>query len=172
VITDLRRWAPAVLAIRALVVGSGAVALLVAPGGEFVVAGMIALVGVVGLAAGAVRPDAGGPAFVLGAAVVAWVLRYGEQPPSTAPTLVLAVAMAVHHQSAALAAALPPTANVDTAVLIRFGVHAAVVLVLSGAIAVLALEAARPGGSVPLELAGLLAVALVVAVPVLLSRRP
>lgn len=167
----IRRWGPAVLAIRVLVVGSGAVALLVAPGGELVVAGMIAVVGLVGLYAAAVRPDGGGPAFVLGAAALAWVVRYGQQPPSVAATLVLAVALAVHHQAAALAAALPPTAHVDTAVLVRFGLHAAVVLLLAGAVAVVALAAARPGGSVSLELASLVAVALVVAVPVLLSRR-
>lgn len=167
----LRRWGPAVLAIRALVVVSGIAALLVAPGGEFVVAGMICTVGAVGLVSGAVRPDGGGPAFLLAAAALAWIVRYGQQPPSAAATLGLALAMAVHHQAAALAAALPETAAVDRAVLVRFGLHAAVVLALSGAVAVLALAAGRPAGSVPLELSGLVAVVLIVAVPVILSRR-
>lgn len=171
-LADLRRMSPAVLAVRGVVLLSGVVALLVAPGGELVVAGIVAATGVVGLVAGAVRPDGGGPAVVLACAVLAWLVRYGQNPPPAVPTLVLALAMAVHHQAAALAGALPPTATVDREVLLRFGLHAAVVLSLSAAIAVLALAVARPDGSVPLELAGLVAVGLIVAVPVMLSRRP
>jgi UDP-N-acetylglucosamine:LPS N-acetylglucosamine transferase len=56
-------------------------------------------------------------------------------------------------------------------VLLRFGLHTAVVLALSAAVAAAALAVGRPGGSVPLELAALVAVAVVTAVPVWLSRR-
>jgi hypothetical protein len=153
------------------VVVTGAAALLVAPGGRLVVPGLIALVGAVGLLVAAARPDSAGSAVVLGAAALAWTVRYGLTRPPVAATLVLAVALALHHQAAALAAALPPTANVEPALLLRFGLHTAVVLAVSAAVAVLALAVGRPGGSVPLELAGLLAVVLVVAVPVVLSRR-
>jgi hypothetical protein len=167
----MKGWAPVPLAVRAVVVGTGAVALLVAPGGQLLVAGVVALVGALGLAAAAARPDGPGPAIVLGAAAAAWTLRYGLGRPPVVPTLVLAVALALHHQSAALAAALPPGAEVDPAVPLRFALHAALVLAVSGPVAAVALGAGRPGGSVPLEIAGLLAVAVVIAVPIFLRRR-
>jgi hypothetical protein len=55
-------------------------------------------------------------------------------------------------------------------VLVRAGRHLALVLALSAGVAVLALGVARPGGSVPLELLGLAAAVVAVAVPVLLTR--
>ncbi|HEX6756425.1 MAG TPA: hypothetical protein VF109_10850 [Mycobacteriales bacterium] len=167
----VRAWAPVTLALRAIVLVTGATALVLAPGGQFGVAGLVALAGAVGLLVSVARPDSGGSAVVLGAAAIAWTVRYGLSRPPVAATLVLAVALALHHQAAALSAALPPTATAEPAVLLRFGLHTAVVLALSAAVAIVALAVGRPGGSVPLELAALVAVAVVTAVPVWLSRR-
>jgi hypothetical protein len=159
------------IVLRAVMLVAGGTALVIGPGGEIVMAGLIALVGAFGLLVSVVRPDGAGPAVVLGCAALAWTVRYGLSAPPVAATLALALALALHHQAAALAAALPPTAAAEPAVLLRFARHTAVVLGLSAAVAAVALAAGRPGGSVPLELAGLLAVVGVTAVPVLLSRR-
>ena len=167
----LRTEAPVTLPLRAVLLLSGAVALLVAPGGRLVTPGLIAIVGTFGLLVSAVRPSSAGSTVVLGAAALAWTVRYGLDQPPLGSTVLLAVALALHHQAAALAAALPSTARVRAAVLRRFGVHTALVLALSTAVAAVALAVGRPGGSVPLELAGLLAVVLITAVPVVLSRR-
>jgi hypothetical protein len=45
--------------------------------------------------------------------------------------VLLALALAVHHQAAGLSAALPPTARVDPAILVRFARHGALVLAAS-----------------------------------------
>lgn len=166
----VRSWTRLTVALRVTVALSGAVALLAAPGGRLV-PGLVAVVGGAGLLVSVVRPGSAGPAVVLGAAALAWTARYGLHQPPVGGTVLLAAALVLHHQSAALAAALPPTAGVQADVLLRFGLHAVTVLVLSGAVAILTLAVGRPGGSVPLELAGLLAVVLVTAVPVLLARR-
>jgi zinc transporter ZupT len=107
---------------------------------------------------------------VLGGAAAGWVLRYGVDQAPAAGTLLLALALAVHHQAAGLAAALPVTARVARAVPVRFARHGTVVLVLSAAIAALTLGLSRPAGSSSLELLGVAAVVVVVSVPVLLSR--
>jgi hypothetical protein len=107
---------------------------------------------------------------VIGAAAGAWVLRYGADDASIAGTVALALALAVHHQAAALAAALPPTARVQRDVLVRFARHGALVLGLTAVLGVLTLGLARPGGSVPLEVLGLVAAVVAVTIPVLLSR--
>lgn len=168
---DVRGWSRATVLLRVTMLLTGAVALVVAPGGRLVTPGLIALVGAIALIGAVGWPDGAGPAVVLGAAALAWTVRYGVGRAPVLPTVVLALALALHHQAAALAAAVPPTATVDRAVLARFGRHGAVVLGLSAAVAVVALGVGRPGGSVPLEVAGLVAVVLVTAVPVLLSRR-
>ena len=115
------------------------------------------------------QPQSAGPAIVLGAAVLAWAVQYGAATPPVGRTLLLAVLLAVHHQAAALAAALPVTALLDRRLLVRFGTHLALVLALSGLVAVLALGVARPGGSVLLEVAGLVGTVLATAVLVLLG---
>jgi hypothetical protein len=98
------------------------------------------------------------------------VLRYGGDPAPDAGTVLIALALALHHQAAALGAALPPTARVDRAILVRFARHGGLVLAPSAAIAALALLLARPAGSSSLELLGIVAVVVAVTVPVLLSR--
>jgi hypothetical protein len=168
---EVRRWSPLTVALRVTMLVTGIVALAIAPAGrELGPAGVIVAIGLLGLLAAVAHPDGAGPAVVVGAAAVAWTSRYGTAAPPVGTTLVLAIALAVHHQAATLSAALPPAARASRELLARFATHAALVLALSAAVAVLALAVARPGGSVPLELAGLAAAVLATAVPVLLAR--
>lgn len=172
---SVRRWSLTVLVLRLVLLAAGAAALWLACGGRFFSgAGVVALVGVLGLLTAVPQPYGIGPTIVLAAAAIGWAVRHGTSAPPVGQTLLLAVALALHHQAAALAAVLPVTANVDRRLLVRFGWHAVLVLALSAAVAVLALGVSRPGGSVPLELAGLAAAVLAAAVPVLLglARRP
>ena len=170
-LAGVRRWSPLTAALRATMLVTGVFALGIAPAGRPLgPAGVVAAVGVLGLLAAVAEPDGAGPAVVLGAVVVAWTSRYGTAAAPTGTTLALAAALALHHQAATLSAALPPTARATRELLGRFAAHAALVLALSAAVAVLALAVARPGGSVPLELVGLAAAVLAAAVPVLLAR--
>jgi len=167
----VRRWSALTVVLRATLLVTGAVAVVLAPGGRLLgLPGLLVLVGALGLLGAVTVPDGAGPAVVLGACAAAWAARYGTHPPPLPQTLLVASALAVHHQAAALAAVLPPTARTDRAVLRRFGSHGVVVLALSAAVAVLALGVARPGGSVPLELAGLAAAVLAAALPVALAH--
>jgi tRNA 5-methylaminomethyl-2-thiouridine biosynthesis bifunctional protein len=166
---DFRRWSPGALALRAVLLVAGAGGLVVAGwGGGYPLVAVV--IGALGLLAAGLRPEGAGPAVVVGAAAAGWVLRYGMDQASVAGTVLLALALAVHHQAAALAAAVPVTARVDPAVPVRFARHGAVVLALSAAVAVLLLGPPRPAGSSALELLGIIAVVVVVTVPVLLSR--
>ncbi|MFL6130722.1 MAG: hypothetical protein ACJ73E_16870 [Mycobacteriales bacterium] len=165
-----RRWSATTLALRLTLLATGALALALAPDGRFGVPGAIAAAGVLGLLFAVPEPQGAGPAVVLGAAALSWAARHGSGSPPVGLTLLLAVLLAVHHQAAALAAALPVTARVDRRLLARFGGHVALVLGLSGLLAGLALGLARPGGSVPLELAGLTGAVVATAVLVLLGR--
>lgn len=159
---------PAVL-LRLTLLGTGAVALVLSTGGPLGPPEVAAAVGALGLLVAVSQPQGVGPAIVLGAAVLAWAARYGAAAPPLGRTLLLAVLLAVHHQAAALAAALPVTALLDRRLLVRLGTHLALVLALSGLVAVLALGVARPGGSVLLEVAGLVGTVLATAVLVLLG---
>ena len=132
---------------------------------------MVALIGLLGLLSAVVQPYGSGPAIVIGAAALAWAARHGSTLPPVTLTLLLAALLAVHHQAAALAAALPVTARVDRRLLARSATHLGLVLALSGLVAVLALGVARPGGSVPLELGGLAAAVAAVAMLVVAGRR-
>lgn len=165
-----RQWSAVPVLLRLTLVATGGAALALAPDGRFGVPGMIAAVGALGLLLAVSQPHSSGAGVVLGAAALAWAARHGSGSPPVGLTLLLAGLLAVHHQAAALAAALPVTARVDPRLLVRFGAHLALVLGLSGLLAVLALGVARPGGSVLLERAGLVAAVLATAVPVLLGR--
>ena len=164
-------WSRTALAVRAVMFAAGAGALVGAGwGGGLPLVGLV--VGALGLVAALVQPGGLGPAVVIGAAAAAWVVRYGLDPASATGTVLVALALAVHHQAAGLAAALPPTARVDPAILVRFARHGALVLALSAVVGALALLLARPAGSSSLELLGIVAVVIAVVVPVLLSRGP
>ena len=166
---EVLRWSRTAQMLRALLVVAGATALVLgAWGGGLPL--IPAVLGGFGLVAAAISPGGQGPGVVLAGAGLAWVLRYGVDAPPAAGTAGLVVAMALHHQAAALAAALPVRASVERALLIRFARHGALVLGLTAVVGVLALGLARPGGSVPLELLGLAAAVAAITVPVLLSR--
>jgi hypothetical protein len=168
-LSELRRWSRTMVLLRALLVVSGAGALVAGGGG-----GGIALlpvgIGALGLIAALVQPGGLGPGVVIGGAAGAWVLRYGVDDASIAGTVLVTLALAVHHQAAALAAALPSTAEVQREVVLRFARHGGRVLGLTAVIGVLALGMTRPAASMPLELLGLVAAVVAVTVPVLLSR--
>jgi hypothetical protein len=166
---DLRRWSRTALVLRALLLVTGAAALTAGLGaGGLPLAG--AVVGGLGLVAALVRPGGLGPGVVIAGAAGAWLLRYGVDQAPIAGTVLLALALGLHHQAAALAAALPVRARVHRDVLVRFARHGGLVLALTALLAVLALGIARPGGSAPLELLGLAAAVAAITVPVLLSR--
>jgi hypothetical protein len=166
-ISQLRRWSTTMIVLRVLMLVAGAGAL--AGGGSGIALVPVGL-GALGLIAALVEPGGLGPGVLIGGAAGAWLLRYGGGPAPITGTVLVALALAVHHQAAALAAALPPDAKVQRAVLMRFARHGVLVLLLTAVIGGLALGAARPGGSVPLEVLGVVAALVAIAVPVLLSR--
>jgi hypothetical protein len=167
--TALRAWSRTVLAVRAVMLVAGAGALVGAGwGGGYPLVAVV--VGALGLVAAALQPGGLGPAVVIGGTAAAWILRYGGDPAPATGTVLLALALAVHHQAAGLSVALPLTARVDRAILVRFARHGAVVLAAAAAVGALALLLARPPGSSSLELLAVLAVVVAVIVPVLLSR--
>jgi hypothetical protein len=159
------------LALRALLLLAGAAALLIAPGGRLVLPGVLVLAAVPALLSAAIRPDGPGPGVVLGAAAGAWTIRYGAATPPWDATLALTGALAVHHATAALCAAMPPTSRPEPAVLLRWAAQVATVLAVGGGVAGAVRLLGRPAASVPLEIAGVAAVVLVAAAPVLLARR-
>jgi hypothetical protein len=166
---EILRWSRPVQVLRALLILAGVGALVLAAwgGGVPLVA---AVLGGFGLLSAAGNPGGMGPGIVLGGAALAWVLHYGADAPPLAGTAVLALLLALHHQAAALAAALPVRARVERALLVRFARHGALVLGLTAAVGVVVLGLARPGASVPLELLGVAAAVVAVTVPVVLSR--
>jgi hypothetical protein len=166
---DLRLWSRTALLLRALLLLAGAAALTAGLGaGGLPLAG--AVVGALGLVAALIRPGGLGPGVVIAGAAAAWLLRYGPDQPPIAGTVLLALALALHHQAAALAATLPVRARVHRDVLVRFAGHGGLVLALTAVVGVLAFGIARPGGSTPLEVLGLAAAVAAITVPVLLSR--
>jgi hypothetical protein len=172
VIADLRgrlACSRSVLGLRLVLLGSGAVALVLAGGG-----GGIALVPVVlgafGLLDAVFRPRGLAPGVLVAGAAAGWLLRYGVDQPPAAGTLLLMLALAVAHQSAALAAAVPADARIRRDVLVRFARHGVLVVALSLVVGAVALALTRPGGSVPLETLGLVAAVVAITVPVVLSR--
>jgi hypothetical protein len=167
--TGLAGWSRTAFVVRALMLAAGAGALVGAGWvGGLPVVGLV--VGALGLMAALIQPGGLGPAVVIGGAAGAWVVRYGFDQASATGTVLLALAPAVFHQAAGLAAALPPTARVDPAIVVRFARHGALVLAASAVVGALALLLVRPAGSSSLELLGIVAVVIAVVVPVLLSR--
>jgi hypothetical protein len=159
------------LALRVLLLLTGAAALAIAPGGRLVVPGLVALLGALALPAAVASPEGPGPAVVLGTAAAAWTIRYGVSTPPFDATLAVAGALILHHSTAALCAAMPLTSRIEPRVVLRWAGQLAVVLALAGAVAAGVRLLGRPAASVPLELLGVVAAVVVVAVPVLLSHR-
>ena len=124
-LAELRRWSAVALVLRLVLLGTGAAALARRAG----TAGSAwpAVVALVGRARPAGR---GGAAVRLRPGDRARRGRAVPGPPGTAATcrrcrltLLLAALLAVHHQAAALAAALPVTARVDRRLLARSATH-------------------------------------------------
>jgi hypothetical protein len=161
---------PRQLALRGVVGGAGAIALLIAPGGQLVGAGLVALLGVPALLAAVVRPGGAGPAVVLGAAAGAWAMRYGVSSAPLGPAFGLAAVLYLHHAAAALGAAMPATATVDGEILLRWGAQAAAVLGLTGVAAGGLRVLGRPAASPVLELVGIAAAVGLAALLVALAR--
>jgi hypothetical protein len=162
---------PAQRVLRGVIGGTGGAALLVAPGGRLVISGLLALLAVPAVIAAVLRPDAGGPAVVLAAAVAAWMFRYGVTAAPLDTAFVLAALLYLHHLTAALCAALPPTAVVDREVWLRWAAHALLVLGLAAVLAGGVRLLGRPAASGPLELLGIAVAVALVGIPVLLARR-
>ena len=166
----LRRVPAPQLTLRALLLLTGAAALVIAAGGRLVLPGLVALVAVPALLDGVVSPDGQGPAVVVGAAASAWTIRYGVSSPPLDATLAVAGALVLHHSTAALCAAMPATSRVEPRVVLRWAGQVGAVLAVAGGVAAMARLLGHPSASVSLELVGIAAVVLAVAVPVLLFR--
>ncbi|HEV7657255.1 MAG TPA: hypothetical protein VGP36_21345 [Mycobacteriales bacterium] len=166
---EILRWSRPVQIIRGLEVLAGAGA-LVAGGWGGGIPLVVTILGAFGLLSAAANPAGLGPGVVIAGAGLGWVLHYGVDTAPVLGTVLLTLALAAHHQTAALAAALPNRARVHRDVLVRFGRHGGIVLILTAGVATLALALGKPGGSVPLELIGVVAVVAAIAVPVVLSR--
>jgi hypothetical protein len=168
---QLRRVPASQFALRALLLLTGAAALLIAPGGQLVLPGLVTALAVPALVIAVVRPDGGGPAVVLGAAAAAWTIRYGLSAPPLDATLAVAAALVIHHSTAALCAAMPPTSRIEPLVLLRWAGRLSLWLAVAGVVAAAVELLDRPAASAPLEFAGIAAAVAAAAVPVLLARR-
>jgi hypothetical protein len=158
------------LGLRGALAVSGGLALLVAPAGQLVGAGLVALVAVPPLLSAVRRPDGAGPALVMAGAGAAWALRYSTGSAPLATALVLAALLYLHHTTAALCAAMPATAAVDPTVLLRWATQAVVVLAVTAAAASLLAALGHPPASATLEVAGLVAVIALAGALVALAR--
>ncbi len=167
----LRDMPAAQLLLRAALLATGTGAVFV-PHQPWV-GGMAVLlaVGILGALMAAVVPDSPGATITLVLVAVVWVIAYGlHGVPPIALTAALAADLYLFHTLAALCAAMPPTARIDTRLLTDWGRHALITLAASAVVAAGAFGLPRLQGSLPLELAGLLAVIALTAIPVWLAR--
>jgi hypothetical protein len=121
--------------------------------------GVVLLVtGLVALGYAVLRPGSAGPAVVIATAVLAW-LGTPDGPGRTARLAVLALALALVHSSAALAAVVPPRTPLPARLLLRWaGWTAAATAVGGGAVAAASLLPAT-APPVPATVVAVLAVA-------------
>lgn len=133
--------------------------------------GVVMIVAALTLVVAVVLPGGAGPAGVLALMVLAWLLAFGlhDMPPLWR-TYLLGADLYLLHSLATLCAAMPAAARVEPRLLLRWGSHTGVALVLGGGVAGAAYATGRLPGSLPLEIAGLAGVVALVAVPVLLVR--
>ncbi len=167
----LRAMPPIQFALRAGVLLTGAIAALL-PQQQFVGGlAVLIVVALLGALMAAVAPETPGAAIALVMVAVLWIVAYGlHGAPSIALTTGLAADLYVFHTLTALCAAMPATARIDPEVLVRWSRHGLVTLAVSAVVAAIAFVLPRLTGSLPLELAGLLAVIALTAVPVWLAR--
>jgi hypothetical protein len=159
-----RRAAGAVLGLpgsqlvaRGLVVVTGAGALVLAFGGRLDAAGIIALVAAPGVVAAAVAPGSWAATSVVWLGALAWAVRYGTQPPSLVPALLVAMLLYLHHLVAALLAGVSGGAALDPVLTRRWARHAATVLGITAVAALVLSGITRSTPSSTLELLGLAA---------------
>jgi hypothetical protein len=168
----LRVMPAAQVALRVVLLTTGGVALYLAQGGWSMPGGLVVLVGVAALFGSLAAPESVGPGIAVGAAALAWLLRWGLHDPVPATdTVVLAVLVYLFHTTAALLAALPPAAEVVSTVLVRWYSRALGVSLLTVLFGLVAMLAGRASGGMLVDLLGLAGVVVLAAVPVLLTRR-
>lgn len=160
------------VALRVVLVATGGVALGLAQGGWSMPGGLVVMVGAAALYGSLAAPEGALPGMVVGAVVLAWLLRWGlHDTAPVAETVVLAVLLYLFHTTAALLAALPPAARVDRAVMVRWYSRAFGVSLLAVVFGLAAMTTDRASGGLLVDLVGLAGVIVLAAVPVLLTHR-
>lgn len=168
----VRGTPPSQLVLRVVLLLDGGLALALSAQTGGLPGRTVAFLGGLGLVVSVAAPGGLAPAGVLAAAGTGWVLRHGlhGQVPAAA-TVVLAVALYLFHDLAALLAATPVTAPVGRDVLGRWYAVTVAVAAVSVPVGVGALGLDRGvGGGRAVDVVGLLGVVALAAVPVLLSR--
>jgi hypothetical protein len=158
-------------ALRAGLGGLGLLTLAAAVSFSDVGTLVVGIIGLIGVAVMVVSPRVVGPIVVLAAAVIAWIIRYeAHGSPPLARTVALGALLYLTYSTATLAASIPVTARIDSTVLPRWYAHVAITLIVFGALAAIVYGIGEAPGSIPLELAGIVAVVILIAVPVWLAR--
>ncbi len=164
-----RRYPPAGLAVRLVIVLAG-VAVLAIPAERHLVWASLTVAGVL---VAATSPERAGAGLALGAAIGSWLAAYGVHgTPPLASTAAFALALYLLHTSTALAAAIPLSARLRGPVLSRWLRRCSVQLAVAAVLGAASHGLGRPDSSSALHLLGLLGVLLLVAVPALLLNRP
>ncbi len=160
------------VALRVVLLATGGVALGLAQGGWSMPGGLVVLVGAAALYGSLAAPEGVLPGMVVGAVLLAWLLRWGlHDAAPVAGTVVLAVLLYLFHTTAALLAALPPAARVGRAVLVRWYSRAFDVSLLAVVFGLVTMTTDRVSGGLWVDLFGLAGVVVLAAIPVLLTRR-
>ena len=167
----VRAMPVAQMALRGVLVLTGAVAFALLPDRGGSLAGVVALFVLVALPVAAARPGSDAPAVVVGAAALSWLVGYGGQLPPAAATVLLGAVLYVHHLTAAFAAAAPATALLDPRLLPHWSVPLLAGLATLGAAAVAAYGTHELPLSPVLQIAGLVGVLAATGLLVLLTRR-
>ena len=119
---------------------------------------LLVVTGVVGLGYSLLRPGSTGPALVITTAVLAW-LDSPDGPGRTARLATLALAVALVHSSAALAAVVPLRAAVPAGLLLRWAGWTAAATAVGGGAAAAASVLPATAPPVPATVVAVLAVA-------------
>jgi hypothetical protein len=121
---------------------------------------------VIGVVLAATVPTRIGATVAMAGFVLAWTTAYGwHVTPSVPRTVCAAAALYALHTTASLAGFLPLNARADIGVLRRYALRCIPVVIGSAAIIAISYALPRFAGSALIELAGLVGVLAVVAVP-------
>jgi hypothetical protein len=141
------------------VLGAAGLAALVLPLPPATPAGvLLTLTGLVALGFSVLRPGSGGPAVVIAAAALSWLAADGGRLP-VGRLAALALALALVHSSAALAAVVPARAPVPAALLLRWAGWTVAATAVGGAAVAAAALLPATAPPVPATLVGVVAVA-------------